>query len=118
MSSGHGMMDGPDYREGEAMKIATLKVSGRFTKDGSDAENADGFDEDALEDGPGQALLVYDNGRWELLTSEEEVDRGTDPGSHGYLQATDLPEAVREARQRLQDAGYEVAFKMNAEDSD
>lgn len=98
------------------MKIATLKVSGRFTKDGSDIENAEGFDEDALEDGPGQALLVYDNGRWELLTSEEEVDRGADRSSHGYLQATDLAEAVREARRRLQSAGYEVAFKVHAED--
>ena len=46
------------------------------------------------QDGSGQALLRYDNGRWELLTSEEEVDRSTNRGSHGYLQATDLDEAV------------------------
>ena len=98
------------------MRIATLKVSGRFTEDGSDAENADGFDEDALEDGPGQALLVYDNGRWELLTSEEEVDRDADLSRHGYLQATDLAEAVREARRLLESAGYDVAFKVQSED--
>jgi hypothetical protein len=100
------------------MKIATLKVSGMFTEGGSDVENAEGFDEDALEDGPGQALLVYDDGRWELLTSEEEVDRGGDRTSHGYLQATDLAEAVKEARQLLQNAGYEVAFKVHVQDPD
>lgn len=100
------------------MKIATLKVSGLFTESGSDAENADGFDEDALEDGAGQALLVYDDGRWELFTSEEEVDRGADRGSHGYLQATDPAEAVRQARQLLQNAGYEVAFKVHVDDPD
>jgi len=104
--------------KGAAMKIATLKVSGLFTEDGSDVENAEGFDEDALEDGPGQALLVYDNGRWELLTSEEEADRGADRSSHGYLHATDLAEAVKEARQRLQNAGYEVAFRVHADNPD
>lgn len=80
------------------MKIATLNVSGQFIKDGSDSEYAGGFDEDALRDGPGQAVLVYDNGRWKLLTSEEEPDRS----SHGYMQHTDLAEAVRDARRLLQ----------------
>lgn len=101
------------------MKIATLKVSGRFTEDGCDTEYEEGFDEEALEDGPGQALLVYDNGRWELFTSEEEVDaEGVDRSSHGYMQHADLAEAVRDARRLLQDKGYEVAFKLHAEDSD
>ena len=108
----HGDIDFP-----KPMKIATLKFSGRFTEDGSHIEYAE-FDQDAQEDGSGQALLRYDNGRWELLTSEEEVDRSTNRGSHGYLQATDLEEAVREARQLLQSAGYEVAFKAHPEDPD
>lgn len=95
------------------MKIATLKVSGRFTKDGYDDEYEEGFDEEALEDGPGQALLVYDNGRWELFTSEED-----DRSSHGPMQHTDLAEAVRDARRLLLGKGYEVAFKLNAEDPD
>ena len=94
------------------MKIATLKISGRFTEDGSDAVAAEGFDEDALEDGPGQALLVYDNGRWKLYTSEEEVDaQGVDEGTHGSLQGTDLAKAVSWARRKLEEEGYEVAFR-------
>jgi hypothetical protein len=99
--------------ERHEMKIATLKVSGRFTKDGYDDEYEEGFDEEALEDGPGQALLVYDNGRWELFTSEED-----DRSSHGHMQHTDLAEAVRDARQLLQGKGYEVEFKLHAEDPD
>jgi sporulation protein YlmC with PRC-barrel domain len=73
-------------------KIATLKVSGEF-------------DKDALEDGPCQALLQHDNDGWKLLTSEED-----DRSDHGYLQATDLAQAVREARQQLESEGYEVTF--------
>jgi hypothetical protein len=34
------------------------------------------------------------------------------------MQHTDLAEAVKEARQLLQDKGYEVTFKLNAEDPD
>jgi hypothetical protein len=103
----------PDYRERQAMKIATLKISGLFTGNGCDAVNAEGFDEDALEDGPGQALLVYDSGRWKLFTSEEEVDaRGVDEGRHGSLQGTDLAEAVSWARRKLEEGGYEVAFSL------
>jgi hypothetical protein len=114
---------GSDWRartgKGRAMKIATLKVSGRFTENGGDVEYEEGFDEEALEDGPGQALLVYDNGRWELFTSEEEVDEeGVDRSSHGYMEHTDLAEAVTEARQLLQGKGYEVAFRLHAEDPD
>jgi hypothetical protein len=103
---------GPNYTEGKTMKIATLKISGRFTEDGSDAVGAEGFDEEALEDGPGQALLVYDNGRWKLFTSEEEVDaQGVDEGSHGSLEGTDLAKAVSWARRKLAEEGYEVAFR-------
>ena len=91
--------------ERRVTKIATLKVSGRFTKDGSDI-SAGEFDEDALEDGPGQALLKYENDRWKLLTSEED-----DRSDHGYLQAKDLAEAVREARRQLESEGYEVTFR-------
>jgi len=95
------------------MKIETLKIAGLFTEDGCDAVDAEGFDEDALEDGPGQALLVYDNGRWKLFTSEEEVDaRGVDEGGHGSLQGTDLAKAVAWARRRLEEEGYEVAFRL------
>ena len=71
-------------------KIVTLKVSGEF-------------DTDALEDGPGQALLQHDNDGWKLLTSEG-------PRDHGYLRATDQAQAVREARQKLESEGYEVMF--------
>lgn len=71
-------------------KIVTLKVSGEF-------------DMDALEDGPGQALLQHDNDGWKLLTSEG-------PRDHGYLRATDQAQAVREARQQLESEGYEVMF--------
>ena len=41
-----------------------------------------------------------------LLTSEED-----DRSDHGYLQATDRAQAVREARQRLESEGYEVTFE-------
>jgi len=100
------------------MKITTLKVSGRFTEHGPDIENAEGFDEEALEDGAGQALLQYDDGRWVLRTSEEAVGRGPeDYSGHGYLEA-DLAKAVSEARRRLRSAGYEVTFKVNAKDPD
>ena len=98
------------------MKIATLKVSARYTEEGCDVEYEEGFDEDALEDGPGQALLVYGNGRWELYTSEEVFKGGVNRSSHGYLQGTDLAEAVTWARQRLQDKGYEVAFTLGGAD--
>jgi hypothetical protein len=100
------------------MKIDTLKVSVLFTEDGYHVED-ETFDKGSVDDGPGQALLKYDNGRWELLTSEVEVDReGHDLGSHGYMQHTDLAEAVRDARRLLQDKGYEVTFKLNTEDPD
>jgi hypothetical protein len=98
------------------MKIATLKVSARFTDESRDVEYEDGFDEDALEDGPGQALLVYGNGGWELYTSDEVYQAGADGSSHGSLPGTDLAEAVTWARQRLQDKGYEVAFRLGGED--
>jgi hypothetical protein len=105
-------------RKGREMKIETLKVSVLFTEDGYQVED-EAFDKGPLDDGPGQALLKYDDGRWELRTPEEEVDReGHDLGSHGYMQHTDLAEAVKEARQLLQDKGYEVTFKLNAEDPD
>jgi hypothetical protein len=75
-------------------KIATLKVSPLGE-----------FDKNALEDGPGQALLQHDKDGWKLLTSEED-----DRSDHGYLQATDEAQAVREARQQLESEGYEVMF--------
>ena len=81
-------------RERRITKIATLKVSGEFGKD-------------ALEDGPGEALLQHDNDGWKLLTSEED-----DRSDHGYLRATDLAQARREARQRLESEGYEVTFEV------
>jgi len=96
------------------MKIASLKVSIRFTKDGYDAEYEAEFDEDALEDGTGQALLLYDNDQWGLYTSEEEADRSF----HDNLPDTGLASAVRWARQQLQKQGYEVAFKFHADDPD
>ena len=71
-------------------KIVRLKVGGEF-------------DKDALEGGPGEALLQHDDNGWKLLTSEED-----DRSDHGYLQATDRAQAVREARQRLESEGYEV----------
>ncbi len=74
-------------------KIVRLKVGGEF-------------DKDALEDGPGEALLQHDDNGWKLLTSEED-----DLSDHGYLQATDRAQAVREARQRLESEGYEVTFE-------
>ena len=95
------------------MKIETLNVAAQFTQDGSHAERAGGFDVEAVDDGPVEALLLYDDGRWELFTSEE-----TGGSSHGYLQAKDLAEAVKEARRQLQSEGYEVAFKMHAADPD
>jgi hypothetical protein len=99
--------------KGKAMKIETLNVAAQFTEDGSHAERAGGFDVEAVDDGPVEALLLYDDGRWELFTSEEASG-----SSHGYLQATDLAEAVKEARRRLQSEGYEVAFKVHTEDPD
>ncbi len=77
-------------KERRITKIVKLKVGGEF-------------DKDALEDGPGEALLQHDNNGWKLLTSEED-----DLSDHGYLQATDRAQAVREARQRLESEGYEV----------
>jgi hypothetical protein len=102
------------------MRIATLKVLVQFTEDGYNPEYEATFDDDALEDGTGQALLVYNDDRqWELRTPEEEVDRrGVDVGFHGSLPDTGLADAVRWARQQLRDAGYEVAFKFHAEDQD
>ena len=76
--------------ERRTTKIVRLKVGGEF-------------DKDALEDGPGEALLQHDDNGWKLLTSEED-----DLSDHGYLQATDRAQAVREARQRLESEGYEV----------
>ena len=64
------------------MKIATLKVAGLFAEDGCDVAYAGEFDEDALEDGPGQALLVYQDGRWHLFTfwvSERHAIRKSRP---------------------------------------
>jgi sporulation protein YlmC with PRC-barrel domain len=77
-------------KERRITKIVRLKVGGEF-------------DMDALEDGPGEALLQHDDNGWKLLTSEED-----DLSDHGYLQATDRAQAVREARQRLESEGYEV----------
>jgi hypothetical protein len=55
---------------------------------------------------------VYDNGRWKLFTSEEEVDaQGVDEGSHGSLEGTDLAKAISWARRKLEEGGYEVAFR-------
>ena len=71
-------------------KIVKLKVGGEF-------------DKDALEGGPGEALLQHDSNGWKLLTSEED-----DRSDHGYLQAADRAQAVSEARQRLESEGYEV----------
>jgi hypothetical protein len=98
------------------MKIATLQVSALFTAHGSDVQYEEGFDPDATHDypGQGQALLVYDNGRWELLTSEEEAGIST----HGYMQHKEMFEAITEAQQRLQDLDYEVGFKLKADDPD
>ena len=79
--------------ERRTTKIVRLKVGGEF-------------DMDALEDGPGEALLQHDDDGWKLLTSEED-----DRSDHGYLQATDRAQAVREARQRLESEGYEVTFE-------
>jgi hypothetical protein len=103
------------------MKIGSLKVSLRFTEDGYDVEYEAEFDEDALEDGTGQALLLLDeDDQWVLQTSEEEVDReGDDLSRHDPpLKDTGLAGAVRWARQRLQQQGYEVAFKFHADDPD
>jgi hypothetical protein len=101
------------------MKIGSLKVSVRFTEDGYDVEYEAEFDEDALEDGAGQALLLLDNDQWMLRTSEEEVDaQGVDQSRHGSQQDTGLANAVRWARQQLQAQGYEVAFKFHADDPD
>ncbi len=101
------------------MKIATLKISGRFTEDGCDAAYTGEFDEDALEDGPGQAVLVYQDSGWHLFTSEEEVDaEGVDESDHGYMEHSDPLEAIRDARRLLKSKGYEVVFKAHAEDPD
>lgn len=98
------------------MKIATLQVSALFTAHGSDVQYEEGFDPDATHDypGQGQALLVYDDGRWELWTSEEEAGIST----HGYMQHTDMFEAITDARKLLQDLGYELEFKLKADDPD
>jgi hypothetical protein len=101
------------------MKIVTLKISGRFNHDGGDVGYTGEFDEDALEDGPGQALLVYQDGRWHLFTSEEEVDaQGVDDSDHGYMEHTDLFGAIEDAREVLKGKGYEVAFKVHPGDPD
>jgi hypothetical protein len=103
------------------MKIGSLKVYLRFTEDGYDTEYEAQFDTDAREDGTGQALLLLDeNDQWVLRTSELEVDRmGVDLGRHDPpLKDTGLASAVRWARQRLQELGYEVAFKFHADDPD
>jgi hypothetical protein len=93
------------------MKIATLKVSVVFTEAGYDPAYED-FDMEAVKDGPGQALLVYNERRWELLTPEEVVDaQGRERNSHGTLPDTGLADAVIWAQEQLQRDGYEVAFK-------
>ncbi|HUK73562.1 MAG TPA: hypothetical protein VLW50_33265 [Streptosporangiaceae bacterium] len=97
------VQDTATREERTATKIATLLVAGRFTEHGSEV-NPGEFDEDALKDGPVQALLQYINDGWKLVTSEEEY-----PDS--YLQAKDLAEAVREARRQLESKGYKVTFR-------
>jgi hypothetical protein len=50
--------------KGRAVKIVSLKFSVQFTEDGYDPEYEAEFDTDALEDGLGEALLLYENDQW------------------------------------------------------
>jgi hypothetical protein len=94
-----------------AMKIVSLKVSVQFAEDGYDPEYEAEFDTDALEDGLGEAVLLYENDQWVLYTSEED-------GRSFNRSDTGLADAVRWARQQLKDAGYEVTFKFHPDDAD
>jgi hypothetical protein len=98
-------------REGQAVKIVSLKFSVQFTEDGYDPEYEAEFDTDALEDGLGEALLLYENDQWGLYTSGED-------GRSFHRSDTGLADAVRWARQQLKDTGYEVAFKFHPDDPD
>jgi hypothetical protein len=97
--------------KGRAVKIVSLKFSVQFTEDGYDPEYEAEFDTDALEDGLGEALLLYENDQWGLYTSEED-------GRSFNRSDTGLADAVRWARQQLKDTGYEVAFKFHPDDPD
>lgn len=93
------------------MKIASLKVSVEFTQDGYDPEYEAQFDVDALKDGLGEAMLLYEDDQWRLSTSAEDDRSWSRPDSG-------LADAVRWARRQLKDAGYEVAFKFHVDDPD
>ena len=54
------------------MKIASLRFSIGFTEDGYDPEYEAQFDVEALKDGLGEALLLYEDDQWRLYTSAED----------------------------------------------
>jgi hypothetical protein len=107
------MITGTDARlqgKDRAMKIVSLKISVQFTEDGYNPEYEAEFDTDALDDGQGEAVLLYQNDQWALYTSEV--------AGHGFNSDTGLADAVKWARQLLKDDGYEVAFKFHTDDPD